>query len=151
MKRIIFAVFAGYAALAATVMLVFAPAAIWPELPFRPGTQEATLAWSLYTLVMSAFGATVAGFVTAWLGRRSAEKAVRALAVLLLVFGLAYAFRNVALHSSNAAASGQPLEPIWYSFALVVLSPTCALLGGRLKIARKPDAAPTTRSLAATL
>ncbi|MGH7551825.1 MAG: hypothetical protein ACREMQ_02215 [Longimicrobiales bacterium] len=156
MKRIILPVIAGYAVLAAVVMLIFAPAAIWPDLPFRPGTKQATLVWSLYTLVMSAFAAMAGGLVTARLANRSREKAVRVLAILLLVFGLGYAFRNVAVQARDAAdpaaqSTQQPREPLWYSFTLVLLSPACALLGGRLRIARKPEAAHTTRSVAAAL
>jgi hypothetical protein len=126
--------------MAVLVMAAFSVALVAPDLAFQAGTFDVTPGWLAYTLTASLAAAAVGGFVAAVVGR---SRAVRALAVLVVVVGLGSAVNNV--RRERPAATEDPsglsvteramkaVQPTWYAFALPFLAAAGVLLGGQVR------------------
>jgi hypothetical protein len=144
MVRSILSVVVGYAVLAILVTLSFAPIFMAPEFAFRPGTCEASTAFTIFSLVTSFIAAIVGGLVAAVVARKGARFPVRVLASLILAFGLISAiagqFAEKPVVSSEEVARMTPMqraekgqEPTSYAFLLPFIGCGGVLLGGTIR------------------
>lgn len=132
---------AGYIVMALFIIATFAVA--FPVLGisrlFAEGTYEASLTWIALSLVLSAVGAMLGGWIAAYVSPKS--HAVAALAVLVLVFGLFSAQaaltedtprggpRSADATMSDAMAHAR--QPTWITFVNPLLGAAGVLIGGR--------------------
>lgn len=127
MLRSIGAVVAGYVTMAVGVLVVVGiGAALLVDDPEAPGS-----AYLAFNLGASAVAAAGGGWMTRRLAVRSSGKHVLALAVLVLLLGLAVAM--------SGPAAGQPA---WYPAAVSVLGFVGVLAGGLLGTRRARSAGP---------
>jgi hypothetical protein len=140
MVSLIGAVVVGYLVMAVFVMAAFSLALVAPDLAFEAGSFDVTPGWLAYTLVASLAAAAAGGFAAAAVGR---TRAVRVLAVLVVVVGLSSAVNN--LRRERPAATDDPsslsvteramkaVQPTWYAFTLPFLAAAGVLLGGLIR------------------
>jgi MFS family permease len=150
MLRIIGAVIAGYVVLAVIIFAAFSVTykALGPSFAFEAGTVEVTPGWMALATLVNLAAPIAGGFVAAKIGR--SQTAVRALAIVLLVLGVAAAAMSVSappkqvpdrpLTTMEAAAYAH--QPTWYTFALPVIGTVGVLIGGALARKREAAAAP---------
>ena len=151
MVRPITAVLVGYLVMAAWIMatLTLAWKLLGPSFAFHPGTTQVSLGWVAVTLPLSfGLGAVLGGFIAGSIARSRENKAVRALAVIVLVLGLVMAVKDlvsdpagrdpasdpvVVIEEMSAfEASSEAVRPTWYSFLIPFVGLAGILLGGRL-------------------
>ena len=127
MLRSVLSVLAGFAATAALIM----PATILSA-RLMLGTRsredmmkmKPTPAFTAVNLTFSTVFAVGGGFLTAWIAGHAPLRHAGALAGLMFVMGLFSFLQNVKMKTSEGRG---------YSGTLVILGPTCALLGGYLQ------------------
>lgn len=78
------------------------------------------------------------GYLAVWLDRRAALGSA-------LAFGLVATCEFVSLTTLATAFVPDATSPLWYRIATPIVLLTGALLGGALRVARRPAAAPATR------
>lgn len=152
MLRSIGAVLIGYLAVSGFVMLTMTLAwkLLGPGFAFEGHTTGVTWQWAVLSLVLGALGALLGGLVTRYLRPLSA-KPVRALAAILLVFGLSMGilhaiidepgiYSDTDLMSSYDAAS-EAIQPTWYNFTLPFVGALGVLVGGRSRKSRESTVA----------
>ncbi len=157
MSRAIFAVVAGYFAMIVWIMVTVTIAwkTLGPAFAFKEGTTEVTVGWLAVNLPLSLLGAVLGGWVAAFVGRSPTGGPVKALAVLILVLGLAtgvaHLYVDPAPEDREAAAaeekpvtemsgfqaSSEAIQPTWYNFVIGPLGFAGVWLGGTLQRRRK--------------
>jgi hypothetical protein len=143
MFRYILAVIAGYAVMAAIVMVgLFAPFLLKRDLAMEPGTLDVKLSFMVYALVMGFVAAAVGGWVCAKISR--CHRVVLVLAGLAFVIGIVMAVQNYNKPWPTLTAEQiekMPLpklgevgrQPDWYAFTLPFVAGIGILIGGRIR------------------
>lgn len=151
MLRIIVGVIVGY--LVAVVVVLIGLGIQWSILrgpgAFEPGTNVASLSWSLGALVGALIAGIAGGVVASVIGRTRGWTAARALAAIFFIAGIALAI--LAMVQGKPVTEGVPADystltfaqageiaqsPTWYNFAVAVVGAVGALIGGSLRKSR---------------
>lgn len=152
MLRTIAGVVIGYLVSVAWVVITLTLAwmALGAAFAFQGDTPHASTGWSLLMLFLGLFGAILAGWVAAAIGR--GQRAATVLAVVMLVLGLAFAAYNLTLDREAMAntvlagrapseismkeAASASVAPTWYDFGIALVGAAGAFYGGRLRTRR---------------
>lgn len=133
MLRSVLAVIVGFVVITAlNIMAVPLFGAVVPQSIAGPDGGLPTTGWIIFNLAYGLIFAAVGGYVTAQVAQRSELSHSVALAVVILVLGVAYAF------SGGSAGPDQPAPPTWYLVVLPAVGVVGAILGGWLR-ARQTD------------
>ena len=141
--RTVLAVIAGYAVMVIFVMTAFTLAymAGGADFAFRSGTLDVTVGWLLMATLCNFVAACLGGWIASVIAREKGAVAVKALAGVLLVLGMAIAVWNLMadrpapskaiaqLSSSEAAKYAR--QPSWYEFLIPLIGAAGVLIGGR--------------------
>lgn len=134
--RTAMAVVAGYLVLAVFLLTAFTLAymAAGHQFAFQPGSLEVTTGWLLMAVAVNFVAAALGGFICAFIAKERAATAVRALAALIIVLGLAVAFFHLAAPGreappkaiaelSSAEAAKFARQPVWFEFLVPLSAP----------------------------
>ena len=161
MLRVLGSVVLGYLVIALSVMvsLTLMWLALGSEFAYGPEGHEVTFTWALLTLMESFFGAVLGGWVAANVARQSARNAVRGLAGLVLILGIASGIFQLQASSVSqeteqveAAAEIQDpttevrffeagrraQQPVWYLLALPWVGAMGVAFGGAIYTRKIP-------------
>ena len=148
MVRALAAVILGYLGMALWVMMALGIAwqLLGEDFAVDPQTNRATAAWIALNLPLSFLGALLGGWLTASIARAKADSAVRALASLVVVLGLAMAFtttfrddstpqvaEDVEQPSSADSTMMQAEQPVWYTFLVPFVGLAGVMIGGTIR------------------
>jgi hypothetical protein len=117
---------------------------------YHPGTTRVTTGWLLVATPVSLIGAALCGWLATKIAKR--DTGAKALAVVMLVVGIACGVRNMTLDHSlppgktPATLSAQDaaefsIQPNWYNFAMAVATAVAAYAAGRKRGASAPAVA----------
>jgi len=144
MLRAILAVVISYVAMFLLAFIAFACAflIVTPEVAFKPGLYEAATTWIVIAFLINIIDALIGGFLCALIAKGG--RAPFALAVVVIVLGLAVAFADMNKGKMNAGlarnANTPKMEaiqkaywPVWVPFAFPFTGAIAVLIGARLK------------------
>lgn len=145
MLRSVLAVVAGYVVFALFIFVAFTALylLLGAGASFKPGSYEPSSLWLASSTLLGFAGTVVGGYVCAALARGG--RAPLALAVLILVVGLLFAFLTPKRSDDSAVRAGnvpnmeamqKAIQPKWSALLNPFLGAAGALVGGRLR--RKP-------------
>jgi len=144
MLRAVLAVVISYVAMFVLAFIAFACAflIVGPEVAFKPGIYEAATTWIVIAFLINIIDALIGGFLCALIAKGG--RAPFALAVVVIVLGLAVAFADMNKRKMNAGlarnADTPKMEaiqkaywPVWVPFAFPFTGAIGVLIGGKLK------------------
>jgi hypothetical protein len=148
MLRSILAVIAGYVVFALSIFVTFTALylLLGADASFEPGSYHPSKLWMALSTLLGIVAAVVGGYVCAALARGG--RAPLALAVLVLVVGLFFAFLAPKRSEGDAVRAGnvpnmeamqKAIQPKWSALLNPFLGVVGVLVGGRLR--RKPATA----------
>jgi hypothetical protein len=144
MFRSIISVVVGYVVMAILVGLSFVPVLVAPDLVFEYGSANASLGFSIFSLIAGFVAAVAGGLVAAVVARRDSRYALPVFAGLVLIFGVASAVASVRAERPSVSAdeisrmtimerASKGKEPTWYAFMLPLVGSGGVLAGGALR------------------
>ena len=150
MVRAVAAVILGYLGMAVWVMMSVGIAwkLLGKDFAVDPETMQATGKWIALNLPLGFVGALLGGWLAASIAKAKAASAVRALAILVLVFGLFLAatetFRDPDAPlpedaSEQTEAMLRAKQPTWYTFLIPFVGFTGVMIGGNIRSGAAAD------------
>jgi cytochrome bd-type quinol oxidase subunit 2 len=144
MGRVIGAVVAGYAVMFLVVFLTLTGAylAMGTDGAFQPGTYEVSVQWIAVSLVLGLLAAVAGGWVGGRLGGPRSRQAIVALAIVVLVLGIASALPTLLSDDTapqprhadvpNMEAMMNARTPLWIALLTPLLGVFGVFAGGRI-------------------
>jgi len=144
MVRAVAAVILGYLGMAVWIMMSVGLAwkVLGEDFAVNPETMQATGKWIALNLPLGFVGALLGGWLAASIARAKAGLAVRALAIIVLVFGLMLA-ANERMRDPDASppedanaeveAMLRARQPDWYTFLIPFVGFSGVMIGGTVR------------------
>ena len=142
MFRSVLATVAGYVTIAVTVFVSLSAAylVLGPEFVFQEGSSQATIKWTMVSLLSGFLAALGGGFIAGRVGRDA--QAFLALIAVVLVLGVVSATYAMVARPDVVVeidtslwgfmeAAGGAAQPVWYDFLIPLIGALGVLWGGR--------------------